>query len=152
MFNDRKDFAAYGSSFMRKSIRTFVHTTYLCEGYWRDIVIGTGGYWCRNPKNHCVCNMSLQAVLARFVVGIGGYCCGNPQNPCACEISWPGVLVRYCDGYWRVLVGIGGIAAHLATKRLDEKGYWSGRVKRYIILEGAPPGTTCSIRATALTF
>ena len=51
-----------------------------------------------------------------------------------------------------VLVGIGGIAGESATENVDEKGYWSGRGKYYIILRGAPPGITCSIRNAAFTL
>ena len=51
-----------------------------------------------------------------------------------------------------VFVGIGGIAGESATENVDEKGYWSGRGKYFIILRGAPPGITCSIRNAAFTF
>ena len=46
-----------------------------------------------------------------------------PARSYASPIQWlmARVLVQYCQGYWWVLVGIGGIAGKFATQNSNEK-------------------------------
>ena len=59
--------------------------------------------------------------------GIQNRCSGitlkAPARRYASPIQWlmAGVLVQYCQGYWWVLVGIGGIAGKFATQNSNEK-------------------------------